>query len=326
MVEWPLHCCRKEKGELTMPPFVMPGPETLFKNYPYLLLLISVLTLVYFARKYDVFQPFYYWLARKVKSKRTVVMLTSAFGGILPIEGRIVVSGGILSTMAPDDPEKKKKFALVDYLSTHHFYFWSPLEATVLVPMAALGLSYFEWFWAIFPLFVTMVICTLVYIYGFLTEDDIDIQVRETREVQKLDTWKIWKSNLFTIGFVAVLLLVISIVGQYNEQLQELVKWSDAHGGVVLVTAVLFVASLILGSSGKYAGLLAIILPIYGVSYIPLFVAASWGGYMLSPTHKCFLIGRRLFGANLKNYYAVVLVVVSAVFLVGVAATVSRTL
>lgn len=309
-----------------MPPFVMPGPDVLFKNYPYLLLLTAVLTLVYFARKYDVFQPFYYWLARKVKSKRTVVMLTSAFGGILPIEGRIVVSGGILSTMAPDDPEKKKKFALVDYLSTHHFYFWSPLEATVLVPMAALGIGYFQWLWAIFPLFITMAICTLVYIYGFLTEDDIEITIRDERVVQKLDTWKIWKSNLYTIGFVAVLLVVISIVSQYNEYLQGLLKAANSYGGVTLVVAVLFVASLILGSSGKYAGLLGIVLPIYGVGFIPLFVASAWAGYMLSPTHKCFLIGRRLFGASLKNYYAVVLVVVTAVFLVGVAATVAQTL
>jgi hypothetical protein len=55
--------------------------------------------------------------------------------------------------------------------------------------------------------------------------------------------------------------------------------------------------------------------------YLPMLFAANWGGYILSPMHKCMLIGKRLFGSSFREYYKVLGIVVGLVFLVSVVAT-----
>jgi len=96
-------------------------------NQQYLVLLAIVMALSFIAKKTQVFLPVYIWIARAVKSKRGVVALISFVSGILPISGRVAISAGALDTIAPDDKEKRKSFGVIDYLSTHHFYFCSPL-------------------------------------------------------------------------------------------------------------------------------------------------------------------------------------------------------
>ncbi len=301
----------------------MPSIEELFAGYPYLALLASVLTLSYFARKYDVFQPVYAFLAKKIKSKRAVVAIASAITGVLPIEGRVVVSAGLLSTMAPEG-EKRKKFAVLDYLATHHFYFWSPIEKTVIVPIAVLGISYGTFIIGILPMLAAMIIATLFYIFGVMKEDDIDITIRGKREVQKIDVRKYFAKSVNTLFTVAVILLLGAFAKHYAENFEGLVAVAQTSGWTILVVLALIFGSFVLGSSGKYAGLLAVALPIYGVAYLPLLFTSAWAGYMLSPIHKCMIIGQRMFGASLKEYYKVVSFVTAIVFLVGIAATITQ--
>ena len=63
-------------------------------------------------------------------------MITSLLGGILPIPGRVALSAPLLDAIAPPDKKKRSAFGVIDYLSTHHYYWWSPLEKTVVLPMA----------------------------------------------------------------------------------------------------------------------------------------------------------------------------------------------
>ena len=65
-------------------------------------------------------------------------------GGVLPIPGRVALSAPLLDAIAPPDKKRRSEFGIIDYLSTHHYYWWSPLEKTIILPMAALGITYGE--------------------------------------------------------------------------------------------------------------------------------------------------------------------------------------
>ena len=101
----------------------------------------------------SLFDDVFCFFEQNLKSKKAVVALVSAITGLLPIKGRVTVSAGLLEALAP---EKgccgREKFGPIDYVSTHHYYFWSPLEKTVILPMAAFGLTYTTFMGIIWPL------------------------------------------------------------------------------------------------------------------------------------------------------------------------------
>jgi len=299
---------------------IMPSLNILFEEWYYILMLGTVMVLSYYARKFDVFQPLYSWIAKKIKSKRAVIAITSAVSGVLPINGRVVISAGILNTMAPQD-ERRKKYGVIDYLATHHFYFWSPLEKTVLLPMAALNISYASFIGSVWPLLATLVVCILYYIFGVLKESDVDIVIRSKREKQLLNTKNIIKDNIFTLFIVTAILALGNFVSYHKDYFSKIVD--SAHDSEMLVLVLLgsFILSFILGSSGKFAGVLAVSLPIFGATYLPILFAANWAGYILSPMHKCMIIGKRMFGSSFKEYYRVLSAVVLFVFLVSIVQT-----
>jgi hypothetical protein len=141
---------------------------------------IIVLTNLVNSRGYLI--PIYTFLQKRIKSKRLLVALISAFSGVLPIPGRTIVSAGALDGLAPND-SRRKNYGIINYLSTHHYYLWSPLEATVLIPLSVLGLSYFEFISIITPLLITVIGITLYYIFFVLKEDDVVIKdVKYTSE------------------------------------------------------------------------------------------------------------------------------------------------
>ena len=109
-------------------------------------------------------------LEQKVKSKKMVVFLVSLFGGILPIPGRVALSASMLNSIAPVDNKKRKKFGIIDYLATHHYYLWSPLEKTVIIPMAVLGLTYAKFMAYIWPL----LLITCLYITYYILFYSVD--------------------------------------------------------------------------------------------------------------------------------------------------------
>lgn len=303
----------------------MPTIATLFEGFPYLFLLTGVLVLSYYARKFDVFQPLYSAIAKRVKSKRAVVALTSAISGVLPIEGRVTVSAAVLSTMAPQN-DKRKKYGVLDYLATHHFYFWSPIEKTVIIPIAILGISYWEFFTAVAPMLATLIIATLFYIFRVLKEDDVDIVISKTRTKKNLDWKKELRSGTLTTVFVGFVLVIGQIAKHYADQFGYLVDAANRSGWTILVILALILGGFVMGSSSKYAGLLAVALPVYGVAYLPLLFTAAWAGYMMSPTHKCMIIGQRMFGSKITDYYRIIGGVVALVFIVSIVTTMATTL
>jgi hypothetical protein len=300
----------------------------LLDKQQYVLLLAVVMAISFIAKKTQVFLPFYAWIARTVKSKRAVVALISAVSGVLPISGRVAVSAGALDTIAPTDVKKRKNFGIIDYLSTHHFYFWSPLEATVIVPMAVLGLSYWELMSKLWPLLATSIIIILFYIFKVLKEDDIEIVIpdkkdrkKEKEEWQKQADIKADRRQLVdyakTLIFTSLVIILGNIVKANFDTIEAWVKSANESNLIVLVAVVGFLASFALGSSGKFAGFVGLSTSVFGSATLPLFFAVDYAGYMLSPTHKCLVVGKSYFKTPLKDYYKAIFTLVGPLVLVG---------
>lgn len=76
-------------------------------------------------------------------NKKLKLTFLSIVGGILPIEGRSVISAPLLDSLTHDtEKHERQKLGVVDYFATHHYYLWSPLEPAVIIIMTALGLTY----------------------------------------------------------------------------------------------------------------------------------------------------------------------------------------
>lgn len=281
----------------------------LLDNQIYLLLLAVIMVLSWAAKTYNVFVPVYAWIAKKIKSKRLIVVIISFLTGILPISGRVAVSAGFLDTIAPppttkENKTKRQPFGIIDYLSTHLFYFWSPLEKTILVPMAVLGITYWALMEILWPLLATGVIVVLIYIFGYLKEDDIEINIDKARAQKptKEDTVAQFKTYTRTLIWVFFIIVLGNVINLYFDQIQAFVEKYSAWGIVAAVLAGL-IASFLLGSSSKFSGFVAIATAIFGPVYLPLFFAFDYMGYMFSPVHKCMIIGREYFGTPWKKYW-----------------------
>ena len=136
-----------------------------------------------YARDLNLFYPIYNFIAKSFNSNRFIVFLISCVTGVLPIPGRVTVSAGVLNTIAPKEKEKRKVYGIIDYLSTHHYYLWSPIEKSVIIPMAVLGISYWQFMYHMIPLLIITFVVILYYIFYVLKEDDVEISRTFSRHV-----------------------------------------------------------------------------------------------------------------------------------------------
>ena len=160
-------------------------------------------------------------LEQKVKSKKMVVFLVSLFGGILPIPGRVALSASMLNSIAPVDNKKRKKFGIIDYLATHHYYLWSPLEKTVIIPMAVLGLTYMQFMSYIWPLLLISGLYISYYILS-MDDDEIDIEVND-------DPINWSNINLVVIPFLATIMMCVFFTDYYFGFFTGFTLWLVYH-------------------------------------------------------------------------------------------------
>ena len=288
----------------------------LLNNQEYLILLATVMGLSFVAKKNNVFVPVYEFLARNIKSKRAVVALTSAVSGVLPINGRVVISAGILDTLAPKN-KKREKFGIVDYLATHHYYFWSPLEKTVILPIAVLGITYTQFLGRVAPLFIAALIFIMFYIFSVLKEEDIELSITKKKTSVEEDKQQ-FVSYAKTLAVVALIIVLGNVISKYSDFIVSFVEATRQDGLLILALIAGFLGSLALGSSSKFGGFTAIAVSIFGIEYLPLFFAVDYAGYVLSPMHKCLAIGKSYFGTPIKKYYSVLASYAGLIVLVGV--------
>lgn len=319
--------------------------NVLLKDISYLWMIFFIMISAGLAKEHQLFAPAFAYVKNTFRSNRFVVAMLSAIGGILPIEGRVTVSAGLLDTVAPKEGHGREKLGIVDYLATHHYYLWSPLEKTVILPIAAFGLSYVAWLGLIAPLLVVSLAFISWYIWTQIHEEEVAIQpgkfklsavLRNTVPmVVAIGAYVAGASHVVCFGSLALYYIVITqqwnfkkllgyirwdvlawvglaialgnLMKTYGGAWNELLKTSmlDPHTfvGMVIISLIGFTASFLMGSSGKFVAIAVLMAQVFGVEYFLWFFAIDFTAYLLSPTHKCVMVGNRYFGTPLTTYY-----------------------
>ena len=158
----------------------------------YLFVLLAIMIVSGIIKEHGIFTNIYGYIKAKCGSNRLVISMLSFVSGILPIEGRATVSAGILDTATSncncigheeENSESRKKLGIVDFLTTHHFYMWSPLEKPVILPMAAFGIGYSAWIGMIWPLIVVSALFIGSYIWFGVKEEEVHIDSKPAFDV-----------------------------------------------------------------------------------------------------------------------------------------------
>lgn len=322
------------------------------KGLEYLWLVFFIMIVAGIAKERGLFMPVYSYIKTSFKSNRLVLFLISAISGVLPIEGRVTVSAGVLDTITHKDCDHnhgRQKMGIVDYLSTHHYYLWSPLEKTVIIPMATFGLGYVAWLGMVWPLLLVTALFVTYYIFFKVKEDEINIE-ESTFKISAVmrnvlpffiaigayiyvggdkhifaifgslalyyafltQTWNFKKLLSYINWEVLLTVAVVIVLGNYfksqealiNEYIRGLGIDITTVTGILIVSVIGLVASFLMGSSGKFIALAVLMSAVFGQQYFLWFFAVDYVGYLLSPTHKCVMVGNRYFGTPLKTYYS----------------------
>lgn len=315
----------------------------------YLWMLVFIMITAGIAKEKNLFASAFSYLQNTVKSNRILVALVSAIGGILPIEGRVTVSAGVLDTMCSDHGHSREKMGIIDYLANHHYYLWSPLEKTVILPIAAFGLTYAAWMTMMWPLLAVSLLFIAAYIYFMVDENDVIIDHTGEFKISTVirnvlpffvalgiyiynggdnnvfvifgslalyycfltQTWNVKKLLSYINWQVVATVATAIILGNYFKS-QEAVFKSLIVGstidpttfvGMLIISSIGFAASFLMGSSGKYVAFAVLLSQVFGIEYFVWFFAVDYVGYLLSPTHKCVVVGNRYFGTPLSTYY-----------------------
>jgi len=333
--------------------------NVLLKDISYLWMIFFIMISAGLAKEYQLFAPAFAYVRNTFRSNKFVLVILSAVGGILPIEGRVTVSAGLLDTIAPKDGPARERMGIIDYLATHHYYMWSPLEKTVVIPIAAFGLTYGAWLGMIAPLLVASLVFIGWYIWYQTKEEDLAIAPGNFKLSQVMRSSLpmfvaigayIWSNNFIAcfglltlyyiiitqqwniqklLGYVKLEVIltvaVVIILGNYfkSEQayFQEVIKGIGLDPatfiGMLGISAVGFGASFLMGSSSRFIALAVLMAQLFGPEYFLWFFAVDYAGYLLSPTHKCVMIGNRYFGTPYRTYYTALGAWVAILFLVA---------
>lgn len=317
----------------------------LLKNIDYVLMVFFIMIAAGLAKEYNLFAPAYAYIKNTFGSNRFVIVILSAIGGILPIEGRVTVSAGLLDSAVPKCGSGREKMGIVDYLATHHYYLWSPLEKTVIIPIAVFGISYLAWIAMIAPLLVVTLIFIYWYIWQKVREDELlipEVDFKISAVIRgilpmfvAIGAYMAGVSHIWCFGLLAlyymfltqqwqgqkllsyvnwsvILTVAVAIIAgnffkSYDTEFQNIIRGTLADpktfAGMAIITALGFTASFLMGSSGKFVAIAVLMSQVFGTEYFLWFFAVDYVGYLLSPTHKCVLVGNSYFGTPLSTYY-----------------------
>ena len=77
--------------------------EAILRNELYMGYIFGIMILGGFIRQYHVLDDVYSLAKRYVKDNRVMIIITSIFGGVLPIPGRVALSAPLLDAIAPEN-------------------------------------------------------------------------------------------------------------------------------------------------------------------------------------------------------------------------------
>jgi len=125
--------------------------------------------------------------------------------------------------------------------------------------------------------------------------------------ILKYRAWNIIKRVDWKLICVAGCIIAAStVIQQHSEQLIAVVEGLTTTYGLHVCLISSFFAAFLLGSSSKFAAVTSLMVAVYGIEYLPLFYIFDFGGYLLSPSHKCLFIGKLYFQTKLVAFYRVV--------------------
>jgi hypothetical protein len=109
------------------------------------------------------------------------------------------------------------------------------------------------------------------------------------------------------LAWVGAVIILGNYFKSYNGEFLTMIKGVglDPHTfvGMLAISVIGFVVSFLMGSSGKFIAVAVLMAQVFGVEYFLWFFAIDFAGYLLSPTHKCVMIGNRYFGTPVGTYY-----------------------
>jgi len=322
--------------------------EILIKGQEFLVYLIFIMFITGILKDQGYLMDIFRLLTQRVQSKKIVVFLVSLFGGILPIPGRVALSASMLNSIAPVNDKKRQKFGIIDYLATHHYYLWSPLEKTTIIPIAVLGLTYLEFMSYVWPLLLISGLYISYYILS-LKDDEIDIIVSSgpvnTKNIVLVvvpffvailascfsayyfaimtaftaylisysNSWKKLLSyiNWELVWIVALVIILGNLASSYYGDMETHIKQYSTSRNILVVSMLAFLASFLLGSSAKYASIVSLLTSIFGMQYFVLFFTLEYSAYLISPSHKCLPIGQKYFHTGFLTYLKALIIWIS---------------
>ncbi len=225
----------------------------------YLFALISAYIIGSIIKEYGYFVYFYNWLTIKCGNNKVVLFIVAALCGILPIEGRVTLSAPLMDSIVKQDTKIRSKMGVVDYLATHHYYFWSPIEPSVLIFLATLGITWSTFIMFTWPLIVAYFFVLGCVLYFYIENTDLQPLITSTSVTSSKQS--VW-CGIILLSTI-VLTLVLEVIFKFDTPL----KWTlllptiflmvmtrtsirKALGSVDWI-AVLMVALIIIG--GSYA-------------------------------------------------------------------------
>lgn len=303
----------------------------------FLLVLVPILISVHIIKKHECLNTMYYMLRCAITNDKLFVSIISCIYGVLPIPGRIAVATGLYDTCTCNSKDKSK-LGILAYITTHHYYLWSPLEKSVLLILASTGISYAGFMAIMWPYLLLMLAMTFIYVFYIMKEIKL-IEHEKPANINTLDPLVLLTGLVIScsspeaiyavfpcmalyfvikykeysayasidwklVFMVSMLIVVTSFIKSHADVLINTVTSTNYNIHLALLMS--FLLSFLLGSSSKFAAVTSVMVTIFGLQYLPLFYIYDYCGYLLSPAHKCVLIGKSYFQTNYVAFYQVV--------------------
>jgi hypothetical protein len=143
----------------------------LFTNLSMLLMLFSVMILTGIYKQKEILNSWYAILTKYIRNKKLLMFLTSIM--FQPINPRTFFTAVLLKDMAKDKEADKTKLALFSYTGTHHYYLWSPIEHSVIVICAGLGLTYPQFMMYMWAPLLAYIVFLGIFLIFFVKNDSL---------------------------------------------------------------------------------------------------------------------------------------------------------
>ena len=197
----------------------------ILQNEIYLLALLSAFIIGGIVKSQGYFLQLYNWLASHCGSNKVILFILSTICGILPIEGRVTVGVPFLDSITHDN-HSKSNIGIINYLATHHYYFWSPIEPSVLIFLTALGLSWTTFIWLTLPILLTYFTFLFVFMMFVIKKEEIIFDIPNNINTNP-QSW--------ICGLILISSLVLTIILETVYNIDTSLQWVFPITSVLLI-------------------------------------------------------------------------------------------